>query len=82
MIKSSKNGFINQAMNVNKRSKSGTFIDENILGYEELLSLAADNTVAITFNDNSTISITLAVNTHIAFSNVKSITSSGDVIIS
>jgi len=82
MIKSARSGFVMQALAVTNRSKAGTFTDEGIRGYEELLSLAADNTVTLTFSDTSTLTLTLAVNTHIAFADVDTITSTGDVVIS
>jgi len=82
VIKSHRSGFINQVFGVTSRSKTGVFTDEPIRGYEELMSLAADNDVVITFMDTTTLAVTLGMNTQIGFADVASITSSGNAIVS
>jgi len=82
MIKSNRTGYINQIFSVTSRSKTGVFTDEPIRGYEELMSLAADNDVVITFSDATTLAVTLELNTQIGFADVASITSSGNILIS
>jgi hypothetical protein len=82
MIRSNRSGFINQSFPVSQRSKTGTFTDEAIRGYEEIMSLASDNTVSITFIDDKVVTATLGLNTCIAFNDAKFVTSSGDIIIS
>jgi exosome complex RNA-binding protein Rrp42 (RNase PH superfamily) len=61
---------------------TGTFTDEPIKGYEELMSLADTNTVTVTFMDTTSLTVTLMTNTQIAFIDASSITSSGNIIVS
>ena len=82
MNKSKRLGYINQAFGVTQRSITGTLTDSPIRGYEELLSLADTNTVKLTFNDLTVVTVTLMKNTHISFNDVSTITTSGDVIVS
>ncbi len=82
MIKSGRSGFIRQAFEVTPQSKSGTFTDEPTRGYETLISLAAANNITMNFSNGSTQTFTLELNTEIAFADVASITSSGNILIS